>query len=153
MPNFEEELKPKLVKDIFLKRRLMYIGLRITNLVGSYRSKTLIYLKFELCDLPSESSAELRAEYQSPCYQLSLPTMWYQLKLFSYCSTLHFQKKFNWRLFSQRAKLMWYPNITLFLTLKSTTKGTEPQLCCFIDECCREVGNDGQLFGFPAFVT
>lgn len=41
MPNFEEELKPKLVKDNFLKRTLMYIGLRITDLVGSYRSKTI----------------------------------------------------------------------------------------------------------------
>jgi len=48
---------------------------------------------------------------------------------------------------------MRYPGITLFSTLKSMTKGTKPHLCHFIDEYCREVGSDGQLFGFPALLT
>lgn len=41
---------------------------------------------------------------------------------------------------------MWYPNITLFLTMKSMVEGTEHRLCNFIDEHCRKVGNDSQVF-------
>lgn len=109
--------------------------------------KMSVCLKLELCDFVSQvQSLEQRTKVL--VIRAVFPAMRYRLKLHS-CPL--YRRNF---IKDPLVKgLMWYPKGTQFLLLKYTTKGTEPPLYHFSGECCREVGDDGQVFAFPALGT
>lgn len=129
----------KLVKDNSLSKKKDFNVCRAQNNQPCLllQLKISVYLKPELWDFVSQEQKTkvlvIRAVF---------PAVRYRLKL---CSCPLYSRNL---IEDPLVKgLMWYPNGTQFLSHKSTIKGIEPSLYHFSGECCREVGNDGQMFG------